>query len=1682
MAKYTIVAPAPTAEAGASGKRYTIAPPDKVVATDPATLAPAKTQAEIDAEALGPSGTNFAVSGLGQAGGRVVGTLQRAFGYDEAADETFRNVKRIEEASREASPGILPAVGRQVVGGVALAAPAVATTLASGGSIPIAAAAGAGTATLMAGSEAITEAKDAKVTADQLTAYVASQAGIEGVLGGVMGLTGGKAVSGPVADGLKAAMKRMGVNVLGAEAGLAMNLVAGKLTEVKPEDLTYRQIFDMALEAGLTAGATQGGFEGVGAVSRGRARRTEAQKAAAKAALDAEIAAAKKEALDQQQASETIDNTELTWDAKWQNYADTIKNTRTPRLPDLTTDERLQQAWEQVAREQAAEIDPAAPRPASEVPNPRDPSLPPATLPENKLVQLPRALVPPRLEGALADAPVSDVAAQNPVTPRLFPREGMPELPDMVSSPEVGPPRAVPLPDVEAIPVPGRTGPEVLPVGVEPMMAPGRVRGTRMSPTIIPDLPGKPGLLPTDPSSDLPPLAPPPGDLPPKGPNSIPEGKRKFNARRNEKGELVIELAQKDPVPAPSEAPVAPVEATSPPVEPTPVPPAKKPHEMTRDEYDQWRIDELNRLNPQLNGALRLEILSPEDQAARGSNDGAGGTQVGGHSGSTVTRSSDAPSGTTSHEVRHLIDLLLGGKQVTAYIGDIKKRGEAAFQNLKDYLLSGRKGGKFDGRVTNDEETAQFVLDAFYKDREGLRAVQPDIVEFLEQMGADKYAHLQDSHADAAKKSGPTPVQPEIAPPAASQEPVSAVPAPSGRARGTLPVSGAVDEAGWTFKKDTGFTKEIAGQEVRVRSDKDATPEDRFEAVVGTESLGRFSTAAEAKKYAESEMIARLGGDGPSSVTLGPTSGVANLPAVGKALLGLPGAVAKKLGKINRGGYTPEQWQAHIETQPRAKFIESDLGRNLTEMQRILPKDQQVKPSEVYEAMTGDPVAQAKVKASVLSPVVDKARKALDGYSLKLADLLEPYNPRAAGVIRSNEGQWLRRSYRMFDYDFPKIGEWLAEARKKPEWQKASQEVGGDKQLEVLIESMAEDGIDNLAFGAGKSKIPWQSMKQRKDLSPALRAVMGEITDPVEAYAKSTITNATMIARAEFQNKIVETLGKDIYDDRMKAPQGYRQIPDSPGYGPLAGKLVAPEFFDAFTKMSGPVKESHPLVKAYEAWLGFTKAAATTLNIPIGIQKQAVSNVMFSIANGDFEAIPGVSLLAQGKAPMKEVVRHLTQGTSFADTADFSQLNRVMQEKGLWNSHPVAQEIASHGRRAVQGNRRLTQAVDVGQKLGSAASELYQIPDNLVKARGVLSKYDQLAARAKREGWSDKERWDFAAQRVQDEYPNNVRIGELTRMLQRSPVGGPFIGYQSEAIRAYGNSLANIAADLKAGDRSGPARKIAGNIAVWSMLPAIGAATKEMFGVSDDKEKALDAGRPSWERGKSRAYLGGKTLVDTSYLNPYPFIVSGNELMSGRPFKDVAIDYLKSFLGGSIPLQNAMEWYRNESGTGARLYPEKISDTEWWAGLLKHAGLDPVIPKGLGEVQRTAAAFTGEEFRGQKVKPGRQALRLATGLTPNDSDPPKALAKLVREYSTGWSSLYNDKMRDKSADKNAVLREINARRKEKYDEIRSLFKAMKSSGSSTKDINAALKDYGLSAKSIEQFEKNYVAYAPGRLR
>lgn len=153
--------------------------------------------------------------------------------------------------------------------------------------------------------------------------------------------------------------------------------------------------------------------------------------------------------------------------------------------------------------------------------------------------------------------------------------------------------------------------------------------------------------------------------------------------------------------------------------------------------------DELNRLNPQLKQKLTVEWVDENDPRTKNHNGGAGGTLHGGHNGSSIILvRGKADFQALLHELRHMVDMLLGGYELRKWLRDDK----ALFDRVVAYLRKEREAGRIDkySRMTDAEETAQSVLDAYYRDKERLRSEFPDLVTFLEQMGADKYAHLFD--------------------------------------------------------------------------------------------------------------------------------------------------------------------------------------------------------------------------------------------------------------------------------------------------------------------------------------------------------------------------------------------------------------------------------------------------------------------------------------------------------------------------------------------------------------------------------------------------------------------------------------------------------------------------------------------------------------------------------------------------------------------------------------------------------------------------------------------------------------------------------------------------------------------------------------------------------------------------
>ncbi len=156
---------------------------------------------------------------------------------------------------------------------------------------------------------------------------------------------------------------------------------------------------------------------------------------------------------------------------------------------------------------------------------------------------------------------------------------------------------------------------------------------------------------------------------------------------------------------------------------------------------DQQLVDQLNTLNPQLKTKLTVTWVDESDPRVAQLERTEGGTAVGGHNGSSIILvRGRADRQTLLHEIRHMIDMLLGGYELRKWL----KSDAELMKRVVSYLKGERAAGRLDSgsRMTDVEETTQSLLDAYYRNKEGLRSEFPDIVQFLEQMGADKYASI----------------------------------------------------------------------------------------------------------------------------------------------------------------------------------------------------------------------------------------------------------------------------------------------------------------------------------------------------------------------------------------------------------------------------------------------------------------------------------------------------------------------------------------------------------------------------------------------------------------------------------------------------------------------------------------------------------------------------------------------------------------------------------------------------------------------------------------------------------------------------------------------------------------------------------------------------------------------------
>lgn len=152
-------------------------------------------------------------------------------------------------------------------------------------------------------------------------------------------------------------------------------------------------------------------------------------------------------------------------------------------------------------------------------------------------------------------------------------------------------------------------------------------------------------------------------------------------------------------------------------------------------------VELLNQLNPQLGGRLRIEVLSSDEMAQRPANEDTGlegmGETVAGHNGSTITITERTPLSALMEEVRHMIDMLLGGWQVSKWLDE----DSAIREKVVAFLQERKQAGDLapGARFTDGREIAQALLDQYFRNPDLLAEAVPEMFQFLEAMDAGKY-------------------------------------------------------------------------------------------------------------------------------------------------------------------------------------------------------------------------------------------------------------------------------------------------------------------------------------------------------------------------------------------------------------------------------------------------------------------------------------------------------------------------------------------------------------------------------------------------------------------------------------------------------------------------------------------------------------------------------------------------------------------------------------------------------------------------------------------------------------------------------------------------------------------------------------------------------------------------------
>lgn len=618
--------------------------------------------------------------------------------------------------------------------------------------------------------------------------------------------------------------------------------------------------------------------------------------------------------------------------------------------------------------------------------------------------------------------------------------------------------------------------------------------------------------------------------------------------------------------------------------------------------------------------------------------------------------------------------------------------------------------------------------------------------------------------------------------------------------------------------------------------------------------------------------------------------------------------------------------------------------------------------------LRGEKLYRPGVPAPVLE-VLDSMRAQVDKLSRLLADSGAVKSPLKA-VIDENMGSYLTRQYEVFRDPkwFAKVDpevrnrfeSWLAqELATKYQGPVDPAEVSAETEKLLKNGTAAENPIAFLSHSrlGGKDV---SILRARKELPPELRALWGEVQDPLVNYTQSVGQLAHLVSTHEFLTTVArEGRNKFLFDTPTGDHIHELGSPESETLKPLAGLHTTLEIKKAFEESFSRPQLSGGM-RLYMKAVAAAKLSKTVLN-HAGHLRNFLSNVGIAVRNGhwDVRKLPESfrSLAADTPAARsywrdlvsKGVVGHEINYNDFKETVKDAFKDRDAYRDG--HEFGVLGKLYHH---------MLKGPVEF-------AAKWYRYGDTFWKVYG----YENERASYENAGLSPQEASAKAARVISDTTPTYSRMAKGLQNLRRFPLVGPFVSFQAEVVRTTANTVRLALTEMRDANpnvRSLGAKRFAGLAAAGTMGWAIAAWSRAQLGISAGEDDDVRRFLPENQKNARLVYTGRDSkgqpqYTDFSKLDPNAYLadavigaVRGKDAAESAKF--AVEELVKPFVGEELLLRPALDIARNQKEPGGQVYNPEDRLADQAGDVLQHAG-KAFSPGGAGPVRRAAMGYSG---------------------------------------------------------------------------------------------------------------------------